>query len=81
MIMEKAAMNVVRERVGDFTSLEWSVEQARYDEARRRRADRLDRKDRYWGSLSSYLISFSRDVYPHDGQMTHHFPAEHPAFR
>jgi hypothetical protein len=80
MIMEKAAMNVVRERVGDVATLEWIVEHARYDEARRRRADRLDRKERYWGSLLSYLISYSRDVYPNDGQMTYHFPAEHPAF-
>jgi hypothetical protein len=56
---EKAAMNVVRERDGDgdVASLEWSVEHARYDEARRRRADRLDRKERYWGSLLSYLFS------------------------
>jgi hypothetical protein len=81
MMMEKAAMNVVRERDGDVTSLEYSVEHARYDEASSKRADRLDRKERYWGSLLSYLISYSRDVYPHDGQITHHFPTEHPAFR
>jgi hypothetical protein len=58
MMIEKAAMNVVRERDGDVATLEWSVEHARYDEARRRRADRLDRKERYWGSLLSYLISY-----------------------
>jgi hypothetical protein len=56
--MEKAVRNVVRERDGDVASLEWSAEQARYDEARSRRADRLDRKERYWGSLLSYLISY-----------------------
>jgi hypothetical protein len=57
-MIEKAAMNVVRERDGDETTLEWSVEQARYDEASSRRADRLDRKERYWGSLLSCLISY-----------------------
>jgi len=58
MIVENAAMNVVRERDGDVASLECRVEHNRYDEARRRRADRFDRKERYWGSLLSYLISY-----------------------
>jgi len=79
--MEKVAINVVRERDGDVTSLEWSVEHTRYDEASSRRADRFDRKERYWGSLLSYLISYSNDVGPDDRQMTYHFPAEHPTIR
>jgi hypothetical protein len=81
MMTEKAAMNVVRERDGDVATLEWRVEHARYDEARRRRADRLDRKERYWGSLLSYLISYSREICANNGQITHHFPTEHPAVR
>lgn len=79
--MEKVAINVVRERDGDVTSLAWSVEHARYDEASSRRADRLDRNERYWGSLLSYLISYSNDVCSDDLQRTHHFPTEHPAIR
>jgi len=46
-MIEKVAMKVVLDRVGDATSLECRTEHARYDEARSRRAERLDRKERY----------------------------------
>jgi hypothetical protein len=70
-------MKVVRERVGEFASFECSVEHARYDEASSRSAERLDRKERYWGSLLSYLISHAHLK----GILVYHFPAEHPSVR